>query len=50
VGGRYCEDCHVAEIVSAPGLRGGVRAYALDPTRAQALWRKSEEWVGESFS
>jgi NAD(P)-dependent dehydrogenase (short-subunit alcohol dehydrogenase family) len=49
VGGRYCEDCHVAEVVSEPGLRGGVRAYALDPQRAQALWKKSEEMVGERF-
>ena len=50
VGGRYCEDCHVADISSAPGLRGGVQPYAVDPTRAQALWHKSEQLVGESFS
>jgi NAD(P)-dependent dehydrogenase (short-subunit alcohol dehydrogenase family) len=50
IGGRYCEDCHVAEIVSSSALRGGVRAYALDPQRAQALWHKSEELVGERFS
>ena len=49
VGGRYCEDCHVAEIVSTEGLRGGVRPYALDPERAKALWAKSEELVGERF-
>ena len=49
IGGRYCEDCHVAEVVSSPGLRGGVRPYALDPQRAQALWQKSEELVGERF-
>jgi NAD(P)-dependent dehydrogenase (short-subunit alcohol dehydrogenase family) len=49
IGGRYCEDCHVAEIASAPGLRSGVQRYALDPERAQALWKKSEEWVGERF-
>jgi NAD(P)-dependent dehydrogenase (short-subunit alcohol dehydrogenase family) len=49
VGGRYCEDCHVAEVSSVPGARGGVQPYALDPQRAQALWRKSEEWVGERF-
>jgi NAD(P)-dependent dehydrogenase (short-subunit alcohol dehydrogenase family) len=49
IGGRYCEDCHVAEVVSTPGLFGGVRPYALDPQRAQALWRKSEELVGERF-
>jgi NAD(P)-dependent dehydrogenase (short-subunit alcohol dehydrogenase family) len=50
VGGRYCEDCHVAEIVSIPGIRSGVQPYALDPTRAQALWQKSEQLVGERFS
>jgi hypothetical protein len=50
IGGRYCEDCHVAEVVSTPGLRGGVRAYALDPQHAQALWQVSEELVGERFN
>jgi NAD(P)-dependent dehydrogenase (short-subunit alcohol dehydrogenase family) len=50
VGGRYCEDCHVAEIVSTPGIRGGVQPYALDPNHAQALWQKSEQLVGERFS
>jgi NAD(P)-dependent dehydrogenase (short-subunit alcohol dehydrogenase family) len=50
IGARYCEDCHVAEVVSVPGLRGGVRSYALDPQRAQALWHKSEELVGERFN
>jgi NAD(P)-dependent dehydrogenase (short-subunit alcohol dehydrogenase family) len=49
IGGRYCEDCHVAEVVSIPGLRGGVQPYAVDPQHAQALWQKSEELVGERF-
>jgi NAD(P)-dependent dehydrogenase (short-subunit alcohol dehydrogenase family) len=49
IGGRYCEDCHVAEVVSVPGVREGVQPYALDPQRAQALWQKSEELVGERF-
>jgi NAD(P)-dependent dehydrogenase (short-subunit alcohol dehydrogenase family) len=49
VGGRYCEDCHVAEAASVPGLRSGVQPYALDSERARALWMKSEEWVGERF-
>ena len=47
VGGRYCEDCHVAE---AENKGGTVRTYALDPERAKALWAKSEEMVGERFS
>ena len=48
IGGRYCEDCHVAEAAEAG--HGGVRPYALDPARARALWAKSEEWVGERFA
>ncbi len=47
IGGRYCEDCHVAEVVD--DARSGVRAYALDPARAAALWAGSEQLVGESF-
>jgi NAD(P)-dependent dehydrogenase (short-subunit alcohol dehydrogenase family) len=49
VGGRYCEDCHVAELIEGDDIRRGVRAYALDPDRAKALWAKSEEMVGERF-
>jgi NAD(P)-dependent dehydrogenase (short-subunit alcohol dehydrogenase family) len=49
VGGRYCEDCHVAEIAEGTLIREGVQAYALDPVRAKALWAKSEEMVGERF-
>lgn len=49
VGGRYCEDCHVAEINRDPNVRGGIQPYAIDPERAKALWAKSEEMVGESF-
>ena len=51
VGGRYCEDCHVATITLTGGLdaSSGVRPYALDAERAKALWAKSEEWVGEKF-
>lgn len=54
VGGQYCEDCHVAKVVpnDAPGglNDGGVRAYAVDPAHAEALWAKSEEMVGERFA
>jgi len=50
VGGRYCEDCHVAERVESDSLlRAGVRPYAVDPARAQALWALSEKMVGETF-
>jgi NAD(P)-dependent dehydrogenase (short-subunit alcohol dehydrogenase family) len=50
IGGHYCEDCHVAEVVAVPGFRGGVQPYALDPQHAKDLWRKSEEMVGETFN
>ena len=53
IGGRYCENCHVGHIVpdEAPisASSEGVRGYALDPDNAEALWKKSEEMVGESF-
>jgi NAD(P)-dependent dehydrogenase (short-subunit alcohol dehydrogenase family) len=49
IGGRYCEDCHVAEVLDIGQTMGGVRSYALDPERAKALWAKSEEMVGERF-
>jgi NAD(P)-dependent dehydrogenase (short-subunit alcohol dehydrogenase family) len=51
IGGRYCENCHVSEvIVDGPVLGGGVRAYALDGEHAKALWAKSEEMVRERFA
>jgi NAD(P)-dependent dehydrogenase (short-subunit alcohol dehydrogenase family) len=49
IGGHYCEDCHVAQIVADAIVRGGVRPYALDAAHAQALWKKSEALVGERF-
>jgi NAD(P)-dependent dehydrogenase (short-subunit alcohol dehydrogenase family) len=53
IGGQYCENCHVGKIVpdDAPisVISEGVRAYALDAKNAEALWKKSEELVGESF-
>lgn len=50
VGGRYCEDCEVSAVVEVdPGVRKGVRPYAVDPERARALWTLSERMVGEAF-
>jgi hypothetical protein len=53
IGGRYCENCHVGSIVSdhvtLSPISEGVLGYALDPNTAEALWKKSEELVGESF-
>ena len=54
IGGKYCENCHVGELVAdsvtISGASEGVRGYALDPHNAEALWKKSEEMVGETFS
>src|ERR1700751_4534484 len=53
VGGQYCENCHVGRIVPDATpitvISEGVRAYALDPNNAEALWKKSEDLVEESF-
>jgi NAD(P)-dependent dehydrogenase (short-subunit alcohol dehydrogenase family) len=53
IGGRYCENCHVGNIVpddvTISAISEGVRGYALDPNTADKLWKRSEELVGESF-
>jgi NAD(P)-dependent dehydrogenase (short-subunit alcohol dehydrogenase family) len=53
IGQQYCEDCHVANFVpdNVPvnAITEGVLGYALDAKNAEALWKKSEELVGESF-
>ena len=54
VGGRYCENCHASDVVADDVRLGlldeGVRGYALDPANANALWKRSEELVGETFA
>jgi NAD(P)-dependent dehydrogenase (short-subunit alcohol dehydrogenase family) len=54
IGGKYCENCHVGQIVpdtaTISAISEGVRGYALAPGNAEALWKKSEELVGESFN
>ena len=54
IGGRYCENCHVGNIVadnvpSAPSVKEYAGTRSIQRT-AQALWQKSEEMVGESFA
>ena len=53
IGGRYCANCQVGQIVqdetTITALSEGVLPYALDPDTAEALWKKSEDLVGESF-
>ena len=53
IGGRYCENCHVGNVVpddaTITAVSEGVRGYAVDVKTAEALWKKSEEMMGESF-
>jgi NAD(P)-dependent dehydrogenase (short-subunit alcohol dehydrogenase family) len=53
IGGRYCENCHVGQVVAddvtISVVSEGVRGYALDSRNAESLWKKSEELVGETF-
>jgi NAD(P)-dependent dehydrogenase (short-subunit alcohol dehydrogenase family) len=53
-GGKYCEDCQIGELIATDSpvsaISKGVRGYALDSENAKALWRKSEEMVGETFA
>lgn len=51
VGGRYCEDCQVAEVAapSASPLAAGVSALALDADLAARMWTVSEALVSERF-
>ncbi len=49
IGGRFCEDCHVSEVIEDPSSPTGVFAYALNPDTAKALWTRSEELVNEAF-
>jgi NAD(P)-dependent dehydrogenase (short-subunit alcohol dehydrogenase family) len=53
IGGRYCEDCHVGSLLAddavVSAFSAGVRPFAVDPARAEALWEKAGELVGERF-
>ena len=47
MGGVYCEDCDVAEVI--PGditLQTGMAPWACDPELAEKLWTLSEEFTG----
>lgn len=52
IGGRYCEDCGIGALLpddaTVSAFSAGVRAYALDPVRAEQLWIKCAELTGES--
>lgn len=49
IGGRYCEDCQLGQLVPddlvLSAFSAGVRRYAIDPARAEALWNKAEALV-----
>jgi len=54
IGGRYCENCHAGKIVPRFGhdyrrQRRGARGMRSIAANAEALWKKSEEMVGENF-
>jgi len=50
MGGVYCEDCNIAEAVTADSLKGnGVRPWAIDPELAKKLWLLSEDLTGVKF-
>jgi NAD(P)-dependent dehydrogenase (short-subunit alcohol dehydrogenase family) len=49
IGGRYCEDCQLAPLASAP-TGPGYQPYAVDPDTARRLWVLSERLVGQDFA
>ena len=50
MGGVYCEDCEVGEMVGdEPPRSSGVYPHIRDEALAKALWEKSEELTGVSF-
>lgn len=52
IGGQYCEDCGVGQVLADPGVSiftPGVLPYAIDPDRAEALWEKANDMVGERY-
>ncbi|MCL2471560.1 MAG: SDR family NAD(P)-dependent oxidoreductase [Propionibacteriaceae bacterium] len=44
-GGAYCQDCHVAPVVSDPRTEDGVFTWAVDPDKASRLWQLSESLI-----
>lgn len=49
IGGVYCEDVEIAELVSDTTMEGGVKPYSLDEASAQKLWTLSENLAGVKF-
>ena len=57
IGGVYCEDCDVAELLSEDSAsqknaklhQSGVLAYSLDESSAKKLWKLTEDMIGIKF-
>lgn len=50
VGGVYCEDADIAELVSDVSMSNGVKPYSLDESNAKRLWTLSESMTGIAFN
>lgn len=50
IGGVYCEDADIAELVSGNSISNGVKDYSLDEASAKRFWKWSEEVTGISFT
>lgn len=49
IGGVYCEDGDIAELVTGSSISNGVKMYSLDEVNAKRLWKLSEELTGILF-
>ncbi|MEQ8241826.1 SDR family NAD(P)-dependent oxidoreductase [Fulvivirga sp.] len=49
IGGVYCEDGDIAELVHETSQQGGVMSYSLDEASAKQLWSLSEKLTGITF-
>lgn len=50
IGGVYCEDCDIADLVLEEGVTKGVRPYSVDESNAKRLWKLSETMTGIPFN
>ncbi|WP_071147637.1 SDR family NAD(P)-dependent oxidoreductase [Bacteroides ihuae] len=49
IGGVYCEDGDIAELVTGSSISNGVKMYSLDEINAKRLWKLSEKLTGILF-
>lgn len=49
LGGVYCENVDIAELISDVKIIGGIKEYSLDENNAKKLWKLSEEMTEISF-